>query len=105
MSDQGVLLLFSVGVILAALGIAAWLIVTGQTAYIDGLFLLLSCLVLVLAFGLYLRYLVRTAMQAAIAPAKPAKIAAIAQEKPGTSVRPRPVVAAPTALKGSAKTS
>jgi putative copper export protein len=87
MSDRGILLLFSLGVILAALGVAAWLISTGQTAYIDGLFLLLCCLVLVLAFGLYTRYLIRSVMQAAAPPATLAKTAAKAQEKPGPPVR------------------
>ena len=87
MSDRGILLLFSVGVILAASGVAAWLISTGQTAYIDGLFLLLCCLVLVLAFSLYVRYLIRSVMQAAAPPTGPVKITATAQEKPGPPER------------------
>ena len=81
MTDRGTLFLFSLGVILAALGVAAWLIGTGQAAYIDGLFLLLCCLVLMLAFGLYVRYLIRSVMQAAAPPIVPAKIAAATHEK------------------------
>ena len=81
MSDRGILLLFSLGVILAALGVAVWLISTGQVAYIDGLFLLVSSLVLALVFSLYVRYLIRSVNTA------PKKITATAQEKPGTPVR------------------
>ena len=87
MSDRGVLLLFSLGVIFAALGVAAWLIGTGQIAYIDGLFLLLSCLVLVAAFGLYVRYLIRAVMQEDALPAGPAKITSATREKPVPAVR------------------
>ena len=80
MSDRGISLLFSVGVILATLGIATWLILTGQAAYIDGLFLLLSCFVLAAAFCLYVRYLIRSTMQ--VAPSTgPAKIIRATQEK------------------------
>lgn len=82
MSDRGILLLYSLGVILAALGVATWLIRTGQTVYIDGLFLLLCCLVLILTFGLYVRYLIRSVIQ----PAAPAKITANLQERPGPPV-------------------
>jgi len=80
MTDRGIMFLFSLGVILAALGAAGWLIGTGQTAYIDGLFLLLCCVVIVLAFGLYVRYLIRSVIQAATPPAA-------AQEKPKPLVR------------------
>jgi hypothetical protein len=79
-TDRGTLFLFSLGVSLTALGVAGWLIRTGQTAYIDGLFLLLCCLVLVLAFGLYVRYLIRSVIQAAAPPTA-------AQEKPRPPVR------------------
>src|SRR5579862_5234478 len=58
MSDRGSLFLFSLGVILAYLAAAAWLIATGQVAYIDGLFLLICCLTLTMAFSLYVKYLI-----------------------------------------------
>jgi hypothetical protein len=83
MTDRGILFLFSLGVIFAVLGVAAWLITTGQTAYIDGLFLLICCLVLVLAFGLYVRYLIRSVMQAAAPATGPAKVTATVRERPG----------------------
>jgi Ca2+/Na+ antiporter len=86
MSDRGILLLFSLGVIFAALGVAVWLISTGQAAYIDGLFLLLCCIVLVLTFGLYAKYLVRSVMRAAAQPTL-AKTAVKAQEKHGLPAR------------------
>jgi len=87
MSDRGVLLLFSLGIIVAALGVAAWLIGTGQIAYIDGLFLLLSCLVLAAAFGLYVRYLIRSVMQEAALHTGPAKITPATHEKPVPAMR------------------
>ncbi len=58
MSDRGLLVVFSLCVIVGCLSMAVWLAVTGQAAYIDGLFLMLSCLVVALAFGLYVRYVI-----------------------------------------------
>ncbi|MBZ5594667.1 MAG: hypothetical protein LAP39_20680 [Acidobacteriia bacterium] len=75
MSDRGVLFLFGLGVILAALGVALWLITTSQAAYVDGLFLVLSCFVLALAFGLYVKYLIRSVMAADAKAAVPAPAA------------------------------
>ena len=78
MSDRGALFLFSVGVIVACLAVAVWLAVTGQAAYIDGLFLLLSCLVVALAFALYVRFIIKSTMagkpteKTAAAPKNPA---------------------------------
>jgi len=86
MSDRGVLLLFSLVVILAAASVAVWLIATGQVAYIDGLFLFLCCLVVALAFSLYVRYLIRNAMAAPATEAM--KASAAAGVKPAT---PAPV--------------
>lgn len=90
MSDRGFLFLFSLGVIIASLAAAVWLIATGQAAYIDGLFLLICCLVLVLAFSLYVRYLIGSVMQVTARAAGPAKITTAALEKP---VPPAPVPA------------
>ena len=64
MLERGLLFLFSLGVIIASLAAAVWLVTTGQAAYVDGLFLLLTCLVAALAFSLYLRYLIRSAIKA-----------------------------------------
>lgn len=80
MSDRGLLCIFSLCVIAASLAVAVWLAATGQAAYVDGLFLLISCLVLALAFGLYVRYLVRS-VAAENPVATPSKSAAAAPEK------------------------
>ena len=91
MSDRGWLFVFSLSVIAASLGVAAWLAITGQARYIDGLFLLISCLVLALAFGIYLRYLVRSAIMT-VSPPETATLKAAA---PSASARkPAPPVAA-----------
>jgi len=74
MSDRGFLFLFSCAVILASLGATGWLVVTGQAATVDGLFLALMCLTMALAFGLYVMFMIRRAMEVPEQPAvKPAK--------------------------------
>jgi hypothetical protein len=81
-SDRAILFLFSVVVEIASLVAAGWLLVTGQAGSVDGLFLFLTCLLIALAFGLYLAFMIRRAMEPAPAPAAPAKAAAPAQSKP-----------------------
>ncbi|HUJ22854.1 MAG TPA: hypothetical protein VLX58_15075 [Bryobacteraceae bacterium] len=78
MSDRGFLFLFSCAVILASLGAAGWLAVTGQAATVDGLFLLLTCVTVAFAFALYVKFLIQRAMESGEQPAKPAKAAAAA---------------------------
>ena len=90
MSDRAILFLFSVVVEIASLVAAGWLLVTGQAGSVDGLFLLLTCLLIALAFGLYLAFMIRRAMEPAPAPAAPAKAAAPAPSKPA----PAPVTQA-----------
>lgn len=63
MSDRAILFLFSVLVVVASLAAAGWLLVTGQADSVDGLFLLLTCLVLAFAFSLYIVFLVRRALE------------------------------------------
>jgi len=64
-------------VILASLGASGWLLATGQAASVDGLFLLLTCLLVASAFGLYVMFMIHRAMEpVATATAKPAKAAA-----------------------------
>ena len=58
----------------------AYLIATGQALTLDGLFLILTALILAAGFGLYLVYMLRRAME----PAKPAVPAA----KPATTAAP-----------------
>jgi hypothetical protein len=63
MSEQAILFLLSLAAFVGALVAAAWLMVTNQVGTIDGLFLFCSSLVIGLAFGLYLRWMVRLAMR------------------------------------------
>jgi TRAP-type C4-dicarboxylate transport system permease small subunit len=82
MSDRGFLFIFSCIVIVASLGATGWLIVTGQAASVDGLFLVLMCLLIALAFALYVMFMIKRAMEALEAPAaKPAKATATPQPK------------------------
>ena len=78
-SDRAILFLFSVVVEIASLAAAGWLLVSGQAGSVDGLFLLLTCLLVALAFGLYLAFMIRRAMEPTPAPAaQPAKASAAA---------------------------
>jgi len=94
MSDRGALFLFSLGVIVACLAVSVWLAVTGQAAYIDGIFLLLSCLAIAFAFGLYVRYIIKSVM----APVDVTEKGAAAPKKPAP-----PVPAATEHLAGKAR--
>ena len=79
MSDRAILFLFSVVVEIASLVAAGWLLASGQAGSVDGLFLLLTCLLVALAFGLYLAFMIRRAMEPLPAPAaQPAKASAAA---------------------------
>jgi hypothetical protein len=84
-SDRGLLFLFSLCVIAGSLAVAVWLAATGQAAYVDGLFLLISCLVLALAFGLYIRYLIRS-VAPGVPVTAPSKSKAAAPEKSSSRV-------------------
>ena len=77
MSDRGFCFSFSCIVIVASLGAAGWLVATGQAATVDGLFLLLTSLLVAGAFALYVMFMIRRAMEPAGAAApKAAKAAA-----------------------------
>ena len=91
MSDRAILFLFSVFVELASLAAAGWLLATGQAGTVDGLFLLLTCLLIALAFGLYLVFMIRRAMEPAPAPA--AQTAKTTQAAP-SQTKPAPVAQA-----------
>ena len=88
MSDRAFGFLFSCVVILASLGATAWLVATGQAETVDGLFLCLMCLTIALAFGLYVMFMIRRAMEVPAQPAaKPAKApAGASQAKPAPLV-------------------
>jgi hypothetical protein len=79
MSDRALLFLASLIIVVGSIGVAIWLIASGQTGTFDGNFLLLSALVIATAFGLYLKFMIKRAMEAAAAP-KP-KPAPAAQKK------------------------
>jgi len=89
-SDRAILFLFGVVVEIASLAAAGWLLASGQAGSVDGLFLLLTCLLIALAFALYLAFMIRRAMEPAPAPAaQPAKAsaAAPAQGKPAPATQ------------------
>lgn len=73
MSDRGFLFLFSVSMIVAGLGAAAYLAATGQAGTVDGLFLVLAALLAALVFALYLVFAIRRAMAAPHAATRTAK--------------------------------
>ena len=83
MSDRGLLFLFSIAMIAAGLGAAAWLVATGQATTVDGLFLVLTALVTAGAFALYVMYMIRRAIEVSAKP--PAKAAAQAAAKSPTA--------------------
>jgi hypothetical protein len=83
MSDRGFLFLFSILMIAGGLAAAVWLFVTGQAATVDGLFLVLTALLVAAAFALYLKFMIGRAMEAAAKPAaQPAKAAGASAAKP-----------------------
>ena len=81
MSDRGFLFLFSIVMIVGSLASAGWLIATGQAGTVDGLFLVLTALLMALVFGLYVMFVIRRAMEAA----KPAATAPAAKAAPAAA--------------------
>ncbi len=71
--------------IIGGLATAGWLFVTGQAATVDGLFLVLTVLLVALCFLLYLMFMIRGAMQAPPEPKPAAKPAAAAKPAPATA--------------------
>ena len=82
MSDRGFLFLFSILMIVGGLATAGWLFATGQAATVDGLFLLLTALLVALCFALYVMFMIRRAMEAATPAKQPAKAGAAGATKP-----------------------
>jgi hypothetical protein len=82
MSDRGFLFIFSVLMILGGLATSGWLFASGQAGTVDGLFLLLTALLVALAFLLYLVFMIHREMEASAKPAAaPAKAGAGAPAK------------------------
>jgi hypothetical protein len=73
--------------IAVGLGSAVWLVANGQAGTVDGLFLVLTALVVAASFALYAVFLIRRALEAA---AKPTAKAAPAATKTAAS-KPAPV--------------
>jgi hypothetical protein len=82
MSDRAFLFLFSILMIVGCLATAGWLFATGQAATVDGLFLLITALLVALCFALYVIFLIRRAMEAATPAGQTAKAAAKPAAKP-----------------------
>ena len=74
MSDRGFLFLFSIVMIVGSLATSGWLLATGQAGTVDGLFLLLTALLIALVFALYVMFVIHRAMEA-VKPAAPAPAA------------------------------
>ena len=91
MSDRALLFLFSLAMLIISLAAAAWLLVSGQAGYVDGLFLLLTCLLSAGAFGLYLMFMINRAKESLKPAAQPSKTPAAPAKgavKPATSSQP-----------------
>ena len=71
MSDR-TLFAISILVIIIAVGCAGWLLSSGQALTLDGLFLLSASGLAILAFALYLRFLISKNLEA-LQPPTPAK--------------------------------
>jgi hypothetical protein len=83
MSDRGFLFLFSLLMILGGLGTAAWLFISGQAGTVDGLFMLLTALLVAAVFGLYVKFMIGRAKEEVSKPAaQPAKAATSTASKP-----------------------
>ena len=82
MSDRALLFIFGVVVIVVCLGTCGALLMNGQAETVDGLFLILMCLAIALAFGLYLVFMIRRAMEPPPPPPKPAAKPAAAKAEP-----------------------
>ena len=85
MSDRAFLFLFSIFMIVVAGASVAYLIVTGQAATVDGLFLVITALTIAAGFALYAVYQLRMAMEATKSAAQPAKATA-----PSSTVKTAP---------------
>jgi ABC-type uncharacterized transport system permease subunit len=83
MSDRGFLFIFSILMILGGLGTAVWLFVSGQADTVDGLFMVLTALLVAAAFALYVKFMIgRAKEEVAKSATQPAKAAASPASKP-----------------------
>ena len=82
MSDRGFLFLFSVLTIIGSLAYCAWVVASGQALTMDGLFMMLTALLVAAVFGLYIKFMISRELEAQKAAVEPAKPAAPAKAKP-----------------------
>jgi len=82
MSDRAFNFLFSVFMIFVCLGTCIALLMNGQAESVDGLFLILMCLAVALAFALYVMFMIKRAMEPPPPPPKAAAAAKPAAAKP-----------------------
>jgi len=90
MSDRGFLFLFSLLMILAGVASAAYLVATGQAGTVDGLFLVLTALLIAVVFAMFVIYMVKRAREVAQGPAAAAAKPAAAAK----ATKPAPAPAA-----------
>jgi membrane protein DedA with SNARE-associated domain len=57
--------------IVGGLAAAGWLVASGQAGTVDGLFLVLTALLVAVVFGLYVKYMIGRAMEEAKSPLAP----------------------------------
>ena len=86
MSDRALLFLFSILMVAVAGASVVYLIVTGQAASVDGLFLVVTALTIAAGFALYVVYVIHRAMEPAKPAPQPAKASA-----PASTVKTAPV--------------
>jgi hypothetical protein len=83
MSDRAYLFIGSILLVVLSLSAAGWLVVSHQAFSLDGLFMVLVCLLVALCFALYAWNLVAMAKEEIVkesAPKAPAKKATASQE-------------------------
>jgi hypothetical protein len=92
MSDRGFLFLFSLLMIVLGLASAVWLFATGQADTVDGLFMLLTAGLIAAAFGIYVLYVIRRALEEATP--KPVPAAKAGAPAPAAKRAPTPAAQA-----------
>src|SRR2546423_1831116 len=65
MSNRALLFLLSLVMLIGALSVDGWLIATNQVRSVDGLFTFFCSSVIACAFGLYLRWMIRSVVSGA----------------------------------------
>lgn len=91
MSDRGILFLFSVVMVIVALAATGWLVISGQAASVDGLFLIAYCLLAAFAFGCYILFMLHRALDSLQPPPAPKAAAKAAPAAKPTAATSQPV--------------